>query len=243
MRPQTRTVLAVVALTLLVAIAGCADSGTTEPTDGPSAESIQEEAAAVAGNLSSAAFSMTMNVESDQVSGTLTADGVVDVAERRMRMNITTDSRGQTTEITQYIVNETAYQGRNGQWQSLDLTGVGIWVGGNQLSMQRLMLTNSTLNVTGTDVIAGNETWVVSVQPSDGGVEQFLTGTTTDVTENQDIQNGSATLYIDTDTYHVRKLVITLEATAEGDTRRIELSQTFSRFNEAFDIQLPDEAG
>lgn len=246
MGTQTRTLLAVVALAVLVVLAGCADSDSTGPRDGPgegpSAETIQAEAAAVAGNLSSAAFSMTMTIDSAEESLSLQSNGVVNVDDRRMRTNITLESGGRTVEVTQYIVDQRAYQERDGKWQRLDLNGTGIWAGGNQLRTQARMLENSALNVTGTAVVAGNETWVVSIEPTEASIQQFLTGTATGVAENLEFQNESVTMYIDTDTYEVRKLELGLETETDGDTARLELSQTFSRFDEAVDIQLPEAA-
>lgn len=242
MRTQTRTLLAVVALAVLVAMAGCADGDSTGPADEPPVEEIQAEAAAVAGNLSSAAFSMTMNVDSPQGSLTMQSDGVVDVDTKRMRMNITVESGGRTSEITQYIVDETAYQEANGQWQSVDVSGMGIWAEGNQLNVQGEMLENSTANVTGTAEVGGQETWVVSIQPSDEGIQQFLAGTATGVTENLELENVTVTQYVDTETYHVRQIEMSIETTSQGETATIEMTQTFSRFDEAFDITVPEAA-
>lgn len=242
MRTRTRTALAVLALSALVALAGCADSGSNGPADGPSAEDIQAEATAAMEEVSSAAFTMDMNVDSEQGSLSLQSDGVMDIDDRRMRMNMSLESQGQSVELTQYVINQTAYQQLDGQWQSSDVSGQDIWGEGNQLNMQQEMLENSTLEVTGTDTVEGNEVWVVSIEPSDEAIQQFLTGTGTGVTENMDIESVSFTQYVDTDTHHVRQLDLAMDTTIQGDSATMDMTMTFSRFDEAFDIELPDGA-
>lgn len=242
MRTQARTVLAVLALSALVALAGCADSGSSGPADGPSAEDIQEEATAAMEEVSSAAFTMDMTVDSDQGSLSLQSDGVMDIDDKRMRMNMSLESQGQTIELTQYIIDQTAYQQVDGQWQSSDVSGQDIWAEGNQLNMQQRMLENSTVEVTGNDTVDGNEVWVVSIEPSDEAIQQFLTGTGTGVTENMDIESISFTQYVDTDTHHVRKLDLSMDTTMQGESATMEMTMTFSRFDESFDIELPSGA-
>lgn len=242
MRTQTRTVLAVLALSVLVALAGCADSGSNGPAEGPSAEDIQAEATAAMENVSSAAFTMDMTVDSDQGSLSLQSDGVMDIDNKRMRMNMSLESQGQTIELTQYIIDQTAYQQVDGQWQSSDVSGQDIWAEGNQLTMQQQMLENSTVEVTGNDTVDGNEVWVVSIEPSDEAIQQFLTGTGTGITENMDIESISFTQYVDTDTYHVRKLDLSMDTTMQGESATMEMTMTFSRFDESFDIELPSGA-
>lgn len=242
MRTQTRTVLAVLALSVLLALAGCADSGSTDPADGPTAEEIQEEATATMDAVSSAAFTMDMTVDSEQGSLSLQSDGVMDIDNKRMRMNMSLESGGRSVELTQYIIDQTAYQQLDGQWQSSDVSGQDIWGEGNQLNMQQEMLENSTLEVTGTDTVDGNEVWVISIEPSDEAIQQFLTGTGTGVTENMDIESVSFTQYVDTDTHHVRQLDLSMDTTIQGESATLDMTMTFSRFDENFDIQLPEEA-
>jgi predicted small lipoprotein YifL len=243
MRTQTRTVVIVLALSALVALAGCADSGPADgPGDGPSADVIQDQATAAMQNVSTAAFTMDMSVDSSQGSLSLTSDGVMDIPNKRMRMNMTLESRGRTVELTQYIIDQTAYQQVQGRWRTTDMSGQNVWAEGNQLNVQGQMLANSTLNVTGTDTVEGNEVWVVAIEPSDASIQKFLSGTGTGVTENMDIDSVSLTQYVDTDSYHVRKLELTMDMTMQDQSGTLEMVMTFSRFGEAVDIELPDAA-
>lgn len=242
MRSQTRALLVTVALALLLATAGCTDDGSTGPADAPSADALQENATAVMQEVSTAAFTMSMDIESGGQTITMDADGVMDAENRQMRMVMRMDVGDRSVEVTQYIVDETAYQRIQGQWQTRNLRGQDIWQQGNQIALQRRMLENSTVEIVGSDTLDGRDVWVVSVDPSEDAIQQLVGQTGTGVGENVEVDSLTFEQYVDAETYHVRKIDMTMDATIQGDSASLNMTMTFGDFDEPVDIQVPEEA-
>lgn len=241
MSPHTRTLLATALLALLLATAGCTDA-TSAPADAPSAESLQANATAAMQDVSSATFTMDMAVETSQGELSMRADGAMDVEARKMRMEATVDAGGRSTDVTQYVVGETAYQQVGGRWQTRDVSGQNVWGQGNQLALQREMLDNSDLEIVGSDTVGGEAVWIVSIEPDEETVQQLLSRSATGVGENLELDDVTFRQFVDTDSFHVRKLEMTMDATIQGESATLELTMTFDAFDEPVDIQVPEEA-
>jgi hypothetical protein len=242
MRSRTRGLLAVAALALLVAAAGCADGGSTAPADAPAPDALQRNATAAMQDVRTATFTMAMDMEASGQSVSMDADGEMDVENRRMRMDLAMDTGGRTVEVTQYVIDETAYQRIQGDWQTQDLAGQEMWSGGNQLALQERMLENSSVEIIGSGTVDGHDVWIVAIEPGEDAIEQLLSGTASDVGENVDIQSLSFEQSVDVETSHVRKVDMRMDAEIQGQQATLNMTMTFENFNEPVDIQLPEEA-
>lgn len=242
MRSQSRSLLIVAALALLVAAAGCADGGSTTPGEAPPADALQENATAAMRDVTSATFTMTMDVEANEQSVSMNANGVMDVENRRMRMGLNMDTGGRTVDVTQYIIDQTAYQRVQGDWQTRNLDGQQMWSGGNQIALQKRILENSSLEITGSGTVDGHEVWIVAVEPSDAAIQQLLSRTAGNVGENVDVQGLRFEQYVDVETSQVRKLDMQMDAEIQGQQASLNMTMTFAEFNEPVDIQLPEDA-
>lgn len=242
MRSRIRSLLVVAALALLVATAGCADGGSTAPTDAPEPDALQRNATATMQDVTSATVTMSMDMDANQQTVSMDAEGEMDVENRRMRMDLTMDTGGRTVEVTQYVIDETAYQKIQGSWQTQDLSGQGMWAGGNQLALQERMLENATVEITGSDTVDGRDVWVVSIDPSDEAIQQLLSGTAANVGENVDIESLTFEQYVDAESHYVRKLDMAMDAQIQGQSASLNMTMTFDDFNEPVDIQLPEDA-
>lgn len=237
-----RALLATALFALLVATAGCSGGGNVAPADAPSPDALRENATAAMQAVESATFTMDMNVDTSQGEVSMRADGAMDIQNRKMRMEASVDAGGRSTELTQYIVDETAYQEVGGRWQTQDVSDQNLWEQGNQLALQRRMLNNSDVEITGSDAVDGEAVWVVSVQPDEATVQQLLSQSATGVGENLELNDVSFRQFVDVDSYHVRKLEMTMDATIQGESATLDLTMTFSEFNQPVDIQVPEDA-
>ena len=60
--------------------------------------------------------------------------------------------------------------------------------------------------------------------------------------ENADISNVEMTQYIDTDTYQIRQVEMSMDMSMMGEDATMDMTMTYDSINEPVDITLPEEA-
>lgn len=205
-------------------------------------EVLQENATAAMRNLSSTSFTMDMSVATSQGNLSMAAEGAMDLAARKMRMEATVDAGGRSAEVTQYIIDGTAYQRVEGTWQTRDVSDQDVWERGNQLAQQRQLLNGSDVEITGSDTIDGHDVWIVSIEPDGETVQQLVQRSGTGVSENLELESVRIRQYVDADTHYVRRIEMDMDATVQGQLATLALTMTFSGFDEPVDIHLPEDA-
>lgn len=265
MHARTRVVLVTVLLGMLVATAGCTggDGGTGAETDtptdvgtdvatasngvdgdAPAAAALRANASGAMETIETGRLTQEMTVTDD--SGTQTvmhAEGVVDTADRRMRLELAGAFLGDQT-MTRYVLNDTVYSGLGGRWVKAAAGDRIDWNGsGSQFEGQGELLEGAGVEVTGTDEIDGNEVWVVSAradasalptvgeQPGSGGLDRAFANGSVEITQ-----------YVDRDTNHIRRSVATMNTTRNGQAVSITMTTDISEIDEPVTIELPAAA-
>lgn len=261
MHARTRAVLVTVLLGVLVATAGCTggDGGTGAETgsgtdidtastgvdgDAPAAAALRTNATAAMQDIETGQLTQEMTVTDDNGTQTvMRADGVIDTTQRRMRFELEGAFLG-SQSMTQYVVNDTMYSGLGGRWVKQDAGEQVDWDrSAGQFEGQSELLDGSSVSVTGTDEIDGDEVWVLSARsdasnlstvgegPGAGQLGGAFAGGSVEVTQ-----------YVDRDTHHVRRTVATMNTTQNGQDVSMTMTTEISEINEPVTIELPAAA-
>jgi len=244
MGTRTRTLVVTALLALLVAVAGCSSTGSQlDVSEAPSAGSIQENVTRQMQSVETASFTMDMTVSTADQEVSMVADGTMDIPNERMRMTLDVNA-GQSVQVTQYVIGNTAYIQVDDQWQTQDVSSQNLWGQNNQLALQQEILQNASLEVTGTDTVDGNPVWVVSLRPDPADLQTLMAQQTgpTGVVDNVEFGNVTVTQYVDTETYHVRQIDMAMNLTTQGESSAIDTTMTFGEFDESVTIELPEGA-
>jgi len=241
---------AVLGVTLL--LAGCTsaitgDSGGSDALpDDMTADELQQKAVNASEDVESTTFTMDMSMDlGDQGSAEMSADGAMDMAAEKMRMEMEMDTMGQGFDITQYVIGDTVYQQMDGVWQQQ--RAPGFW-DQSQYAQQREALESATeFEVTEQTTIDGNDVYEMEIDIDE---EQLLETVQQQGTqqgmgslyENADISNVEMTQYIDTDTYQIRQVEMSMDMSMMGEDATMEMTMTYDSINEPVDITLPEEA-
>lgn len=253
MQISTGRLLLAALVGVLAATAGCMDGGSQlNVEDAPPASALQANATSAMQDVETMSFTTNMSISGEQVRQRFQVDaqGEINQTQRAMRMDMTSDLMGEAT-ITQYIVDDTMYMQMQDEWVRQNLTGANIWEqGGTPVAAQQELLKNASVEVTGTDVVGGDEhdVWVISVEPDPEELEQFTRqqGSTgfggAGMAENVELSDVEITQYVDADSYHVRQMDATMNTTVQNQSVSMTMQMQLSEFNEAVSIDLPDAA-
>ncbi len=245
MRNRTRAIVVTALLALLVAAAGCSGGGDQAPTDAPPADSLQDNVTAAMEDVETVTFTLNISMDAPSRDQTVrvNADGAMDIPNQSMRLSSRMQGR-QSIEVTQYIIGNTMYAHMDGQWITQNMTGRNIWEQNTtRLAMQQQLMEDASVDVTGSATVGDRDVWVVSVQPAAEDIRSIMSQQATmRLPENVQFQNLTATQYVDKETYHVRKLDMSVTMGTQGQQSTVDMTMTFTGFNEPVTIELPEEA-
>lgn len=248
MSSRKRTLLVTVLLTLLVAVSGCLGGANGPQGDStPSAEQIQENTVSAMKDVETATYEMQMTISAGGQNVEMTADGAIDRAAKRMRMNLSMDAGLQSLETTQYVEGNTSYIRLNGQWRTQDISrqtpGEGFW-SNNQFAQQTDALEGASVQLNGTETVNGEETYRLEVDADQETVNELLQqqSAATGAIENVDIDNVQFTQYVDTESNHIRKVEMQMDMSVQGQEATAAMTMSYDNFNEDVSIDIPDAA-
>jgi hypothetical protein len=270
---------------IAVAFSGCMERQPS--TEGPSVEqpSADEIKALMIDSVSNL-DSYRFNTESTQqievfnrstddgnvstITVTSVGDGAVDLEGRAMgtvqSLNIVSENNNVTSGKSEtYILNDTVYLGMDGNWTSFKLPNADlIWDRQNMVKNQAELLNNSEIELLGSDVVDGQDTYKVKVVPDmntysavlSEQVGSVLPVAVLNITEMFRNSSLEWTSWITKDDHLLKKneiqmnLVITPESMGlttneTGDFEmRIDVAATtvFRDFNQPVEIVLPEGA-
>jgi hypothetical protein len=247
---RTLLITAVLGLTLLMA--GCTsaitgDSGGSDALpDDMTADDLQQRAVNASEEVESTTFTMDMSMDlGDQGSAEMSADGAMDMAAEKMRMEMEMDAPGQSFEISQYIIGETIYQNLDGVWQQQ--SAPGFWDQSQYAQQQEALESATEFEVVGQSTVNDHDVYEMEIDIDE---EQLLETVQQQGTqqgmgslyENADISNVEMTQYIDTETYQIRQVEMSMDMSMMGQDATMDMTMTYDDINEPVDITLPEEA-
>lgn len=252
MNGNNRTLLITAVLGLTLLMAGCTsaitgDSGGSDALpDDMTAEELQEKAVSASEDVESTTFTMDMSMDfGDQGSAEMNADGAMDMAAEKMRMEMEMDSMGQGFDITQYVIGDTVYQQMDGVWQKQSVPE--FWNQSQYAQQQEALESATEFEVTDQTTVNGNDVYKMEIDIDEEqlletvqqqGAQQGIG----DLYENADISNVEMTQYIDTDTHQIRQVEMSMDMSMMGEDATMDMTMTYDSINEPVDISLPEEA-
>lgn len=256
MAPNRSTLLIIAFLSLAVLSAGCLsalddDGDDTVPGNETSvdvtAEELRTEVTTAMEGVRTASFTLNTTVLVDGNEETATrSEGVMDLGENRLYQELAVSLPvGGNEEVTQYIINQTIYTQRGGQWIQQDPSGADLWEQNELQQQQKVVESAETLEVIRQTSFEGNEVFVLTgdIDPS------FFENLSQQQSQDDLLQNpetrvveGEFTQYVDTETSHVRYFDMNVVVEADGREVTTRTKMTFDAFDEAVDIDLPDGA-
>lgn len=234
--PPKRTLLITALVALLVTASGCSVLGGGSGQGDEIAQRAQQSMQDV--ETYEVDMSLDMNAQDSDVSVSLTADGAVDTADERMRMEMSL--RGQS--ITQYLIGDTQYVNRGGTWQTQDVADRDIW---NQqtVAQQREILNGSAVTLEGNTTIDGTDVYELDVDIDEGqlmDVVQSQQGAST--ISDVSLDDFSYTMYVSHETDHIKRIQADMTMSMQGETVNADLEMTISNVDGNVSIELPPEA-
>lgn len=251
MAPRRRTLSIVAVLAVVVLTAGCLsglpgdDSGDAPgEIDGMSADELQESIIETMDGVETGAMAMEMSVEADGESMTMSTDGVMDISEEKMHMTMNIEMYGQTQEMESYVVGDTQYVELDGQWFKEDISNQNTW--SENFSEQQGVLEEAEILYEETTTVDGHEVYVLTLDADEDVLEDAIEsqqGAEDPMAGDQaDISAIDVTLYVDTETHHIRQEVIEMDYEVQGQEATASMTISYDNFDEPVDIELPEEA-
>ncbi|MFB6074129.1 MAG: DUF6612 family protein [Haloarculaceae archaeon] len=232
----------IAALAVMVTLSGCSaiTGGNGGGSGTPSVSEIQSQTQQAMQDVSTYAFGLNMDMSAQGRTISMSADGVVDHENRRMRMQV--NAFGQ--QVTQYVIDDTMYQNVGGRWQTQDVSDQNMWEQGTTLQQQRQILENADVTLQGTQTVDGTETYVVRINPNETELRQLLQqqGTQGALAQGVSFSDVQFTQYIGTQDYLPRRVEINMTVSSQGQEVEVDMAMTFSDFGRDVSIQLPSEA-
>jgi len=176
----------------------------------------------------------------------------IDAEQRRLVVDQTVQSQGRTVNQTTYLLNDSLYirspaleRQYGSQWvtQNVSERYDQLWRNRSALSLHtNLLNVTENLSVTGTETVAGEEAYVLSLRPSDaelaelGGVN-FAGG---------EVHDFDATFYVSTETNLVVRSEIyvneTISIRGQELQQVVDVRRDFVAYDQGVDVTLPPEA-
>lgn len=236
MRPP----LAALALSLLLATAGCAGLLADPPSD-PGAEAVAEDAAAHGASVDTYRLATDLSVASsdgDQVGARST--GVVDRTARRMHL----ETRMDDTERTVYVVGNTSYTECPAPWD--DAWGVEThdaladdWRSSDPLARQLALLAESPVTWQGNETMDGADLHVVRARPTARQLRRYRGEAALFDPFGPDVEDPTLTAWIDADTARLHRTVLAFTVAGRDGEVDARAETTFSAYGEVAKVTLP----
>jgi hypothetical protein len=245
--------LLVVALVAAVVLAGC--GAGTEQVD-VSAETVRDDALAVAADTDSYTVTGTTNLSLGTANAAqqLTVETVtrVDRAAGEFAANSTTRGLGASQQQDTYLKDGTLYLRSqafvaqySSEWVKQDLGENASLTFRNvdQMEQLRVALTNASLSVTGREQVDGVDTYVLEADVNASAIESYALGSlrSSGLAASVDVSDASLTVYAATDDGRPLRIVSATNATVslQGQTVRIDSRSDVRIGYEPVDVTLP----
>jgi outer membrane lipoprotein-sorting protein len=242
---RPRSTIALLALVAALALAGCMGGGGT-PTPEPmsdEAQALQERSIDAMQDVDTYAFDMTMDMDADQGSVSMDAGGVVNRAEKRLRMALEMDLPGQSTDTEMYIDGDTAYVKVRSFWQTQDVTDRNLWDQNSQLQRQRELMEVAHLEIVGNDTVDGVPVRVVEFTIPDDKLDELTAmAQQQSNTDEGTITDASYTAYVGTEDDLMRRMEADFTIEIEDMTADASITMQFRDFGMDTNITVPEEA-
>lgn len=232
--PPKRTLLITALVALLVTASGCSVLGGSGQGD-EIAQRAQQAMQDV--ETYEVDMSLDMNAQDSDVSVSLTADGTVDAADERLRMEMSL--RGQS--ITQYLIGDTLYLNQRGTWQQRDVSDRNIW---NQqaVAQQRQILNDSSVTLEGNTTIDGTDVYELDVDLDEGQLMDVVQSQQATDLSDISLDDITYTMYVSHDTHFIKRIEADMRMSARGQTMNADLAMTISDVDGNHSVELPPEA-
>ncbi|WP_232702343.1 DUF6612 family protein [Halobacterium wangiae] len=232
-----RRPLATLCVAALLVTAGCA--GLTGDDGGASdAEQLRDDATAAMEDVDTYRMEMVMNITANGRTVSMSQDGVFDHEARKARLDMSVYG----TEAVAYMDGDTMYVKANGGWQTQDLSEQRPWESGNGITQQRNVLESGDVSVEGTETVDGVETTVLAVDPDEGELKELLAQQQSQGFEGITIEDATYRLYVADDTDLPRKMEMTMNMSADGQSAEAEMTAYFSAYGEPVNVTVPEQA-
>ena len=263
--------ISLVCLVLTTAFSGCLS------TESVSAAQIKSNTLTIAnaGDIHSYEFSMDMRMNmdttfpgSDSSSTTMStiADGVVDIANHQLQMEMTSDSVEMPIEVAYilYIIEDVMYMKmgelETQQWIKMDFSqyeflGDTYWDNYDQIQAQTALLDASQVQKLPDEVVNGVDCYVLQLTPDLNKLFETLTaqfGSSSSIWQGLDLSSFidafEIKLWTSKDTNFIMKvyeyILVDSRAMQSSDfmTMEMEVTVFFFNYNSAPNILLPEEA-
>lgn len=263
-----RAILIVLAITSMVALAGCTEAlDDSDSEEDISGEELQANAIEAMEDVETVSFELEQSTNVMGSDQTVTINGTMNTASERMQMQMQLGSMLFDTSMEAYMVNDTMYMNLFEQWLQTNVSDSNVWTyNQDQVEQQKRILNASTPEIKETTEFQGNEVYVVEIDMDDVDINEIINGNQSSMNSSggfgfggegetnesdadfdigQELRNqteitsGSVVQYIDTESYHVRQTRMNMTAeTALGEID-YSLRITFDDFNEPTSIELP----
>ena len=236
MRPP----LAALALSLLLATAGCAGLLADPPSD-PGAEAVVEDVAAHGEDVDTYRLANDISVASsagDRVH--VSSEGVIDRPARRMRLVTTRDGDDRTV----YVVGNTSYTECAPPWD--DAWGVeehdGLdddWRAADPLARQLALLAESPVTWVANETVDGEPVHVVRGRPTARQLRRYRGEAALFDPFGPGVEDPTITAWIDADDERLRRTVLAFTVDGREGEVDARLETTFSGYGEDANVTLP----
>lgn len=235
-------VLAVAATLLLAGCMGGGGSDTT-PEMSDEAKQLQEQSIAAMEDVDTYRMELTMDLESEETSVSVDADGVLNRPERRLRMNMSMDAGPRSVDTTVYIVGETAYVNARGMWQTRDVSDRDLWDQNARLEQQRELMEAARLEIVGNETVDGVPVRVVEFHIPDDKLDELTALAQQQAqTDQGEITDATYTAYIAQETGLMRKMEVDLSMEVEGQSVDGTVTMSFHSYGTDTNITVPEAA-
>lgn len=259
---RTRQLLLVAVVGLAVALAGCGtmtsvlgddDGGPDVNVSNYDAETLAQDAQAAMESVDSYTFEMDMEMAAQSQMGEasieMSGDGRANIANERlymdMHMDVSTPMQSASEDVEAYQVGDTMYTKIRGTWQTQPAeqstwsqTGPG---------QQSAYLEDAEVSIEGAETVNGEDTLVVSVEPTDEALEAVAatSADSQDVSASRmEIESATVTQYIAAEEPHyVMRTELAMTAVVDGTEMELSMDISMDDHGEEVTVDVPDEIG
>lgn len=232
--PPKRTLLVTLLVAMLVTLSGCSvlgGSGQGEEIAQQAQQSMQDV------ETYEVDMSLDMDFQDSDRTISLTADGTVDAADERMRMEMSL--RGQS--VTQYLIGDTQYVNQRGTWQTQDVSDRNVW-DQQTVAQQRQVLNDSSVTLEGNTTIDGTDVYELDVDLDEGQLMDVVQSQQPTDVSDVSLDDITYTMYVSHDTHYIKRVEADMTMSSNGQRVDADLAMTISDVNGNHSVELPPEA-
>lgn len=258
---RRHTIVVAAVLVLAAVLAGCSALGTGDGGGGADvntsaydADTLAQDAQTAWEELDSYTYSMELDITGQtrigEIEVSMEGNGRTNFTNERsardMQLKISNATQSISYNVERYRVGDTSYLkfDRRGFWQRQPADETTLsQAGPNQ---QSALLENAELTIEGAERVNGEDTLVVSAEPTDEALEDVAAASAQQADDSEswtDIESASLTQYIAAEEpHHVLRTELEIGArTAEGQHREMILVISTDDHGEDIRIELPPD--